>query len=327
MSSQPIPRSTLRQYEEPRWLLALWHTVSALGGYFLCLSTALWLSIGAAGPWGYLAVLPLGLLAGLFLVKVFIVQHDCGHGAFTSSPRTNRIIGRICSMCTFVPLRAWAMEHNQHHSHFNDLSHSQIGAVDMLSDAQFKALPWFSRLRYRIYRHPVFMLGVAPSLLFFVRQRFTLLAHRAAWVSTLTTSAMLAALYIPLFLYAPWPMVWVFIGVWYVTGMLAVLLFYLQHCFEGATYTVNQTWDFHTACEQSTSFLVLPAMLNWFSGNIGYHHLHHLSSRIPFYNLPWAQAEIGHLLPAKKLTMRDIPTALGLSLWSQSQQRLTGFSR
>lgn len=317
---QAIPRSVIRPLETPAWKPALTGLAAAVVGYILSLTAVLMLpDVPYVGLW---LAIPATLLPALFIVKLFTIQHDCGHRSYSPSPTANRWIGRMASVLTLVPFGCWATEHNQHHAEFTNLDRAEMGDITLVTEEQFFAMPRWQQWLYRIGRHPMFLLMAAPYLLFLVRQRWSIIPTRAAWLSVLGTNVALLALYAPLFIFGTWTSVMLMMLVWYLAGTMAIVLFYIQHQFEDARWTPEGEWDFSTACMHGCSFLTMPRVLHWFSGNIGYHHLHHLSSRIPSYRLPEAQRTLGHLLPAHTVTLLDIPRALNLSLWSEAQKCL-----
>jgi omega-6 fatty acid desaturase (delta-12 desaturase) len=278
---------------------------------------------------GYWLALILAVPTAGFLVRLFMIQHDCGHGTLFTRRAANDWVGRVLGVFTFTPYDYWRNTHAQHHATSGNLDRRGIGDIELLTVREYSALGPWGRLRYRFYRHPLVMFGLGPTYLFVVQHRLPLHnlgKNRAAWLSTLFTNvgiltfagAMIAALGWVLFLkvHAPIIILAASIGVW---------LFYVQHQFEETFWARPPDWSPQPAALQGSSYYDLPRPLSWLTANIGLHHLHHLSSRIPFYRLPAVLEEWPELKKVHRLTLRESAKCVSLALWDEQSQRLVSF--
>jgi len=277
----------------------------------------------------YVAI-PLSLVASAFLVRLFLIQHDCGHGAFFASRRANDWLGRILGVLTLTPYAHWRMAHAMHHATHGNLDRRGVGDVDTLTVAEYLARPRWTRMRYRLYRHPVVMFGIGPAYVFFVSNRFPAGFMRSGWrpwLSTMGTNVaavvVLAALAYSigfgtlLLVHAPIVLAAATMGVW---------LFYVQHQFEHSHWTHADTWNARDAALIGSSHYALPPVLRWFTANIGAHHVHHLSSGIPFYRLPNVLRAYPALAAINRLTLRQSFRCAALTLWDEASDRLVRFA-
>jgi omega-6 fatty acid desaturase (delta-12 desaturase) len=295
------------------------------GVAFLALS-ALMLSAVKDAYWlTALATLP---AAGL-MVRLFIMQHDCGHGSFLASRAANDRVGRLISLVTLTPYGYWRQSHARHHATSGNLDRRGTGDVTTLTVAEYRALPLRARVRYRLYRNPLILLLVGAPAHFMLLQRLPprlSLAARDAWLSVLSLNAAIAVLYgllaaavgIETLLLAFLPMIVIasWIGGW---------MFYVQHQFEDANWTRNKDWDFQRAALHGSSYLVLPRLLRWFTGSIGLHHVHHLNSMIPNYRLQECLEGSAELHSMSRLTIAGSLKSLRLALWDEERRTLVGF--
>lgn len=287
---------------------------------------AMWLMAGVS-PW-----LPalLAIPSGALLVRLFMIQHDCGHNAFFSSRRANDWTGRVLGVLTLTPFDFWRHSHALHHAGSGNLDRRGIGDIDTLTVGEYLARGRWGRLKYRLYRHPLVMFGLGPTFLFMVQHRLPVGAMRRGampWLSTMLTNLgilLLFALLIALgglstflLLYLPMMVVGASIGVW---------LFYVQHQFERTYWEPGTGWSQPDAALHGSSFYDLPGWLMWLTGNIGIHHLHHLSSRIPFYRLPEALADYPELRAIGRLTLWQSLACVRLTLWDTARHRMISFA-
>ncbi len=277
----------------------------------------------------YWLTLLLSVPAAAFTVRLFIIQHDCGHRSFFESPRLNDLVGALIGIITLTPHEYWRRAHNIHHATCGNLEKRGIGDISVLTVAEYVALPAWKRLAYRIYRMPAVVLGIGPIFVFVIKFRLPLdLVHRdpKLLVSVMGTNLGIAAIVTALGL-----------GVGFIDALMVVLpvvllssaagvwLFYVQHQFE-STYWQNQDhWGFQEASVMASSYYDLPQPLRWFSGNIGIHHIHHLCCRIPNYRLGACLAEIPALKTLNRIGLRDSLACLRLALWDEAAQRLISF--
>ncbi|HXG99954.1 MAG TPA: fatty acid desaturase [Sphingomicrobium sp.] len=272
----------------------------------------------------------LAIPAGGLLLRLFIIQHDCGHGSLFPNRATNDWIGRALSVLTLTPYDSWRRSHAKHHATSGNLSKRGTGDVDTFTVAEYQQLSPRKRLLYRLYRNPIVFLLIGPAYTFLLRHRFPLgLATGSwrAWLSTLATNAaigLLAAMLI-------WQMgilqfLTVHIPIALIAATAGVWLFYVQHQFEHTIWDAEEVWNFHEAALRGSSFYDLPPVLNWFTGNIGIHHIHHLSSRIPFYRLPQVLRAYPELAVIGRLGLGQSLSTMRLKLWNEEERRLCSYA-
>jgi len=292
---------------------------------FALLCGAMWFSFGYA----YWVSLLLALPTAGFLVRLFVIQHDCGHGSFFRSRWANDMLGRAISVLTLTPYSYWRRTHAIHHASVGDLDRRGVGDVDLLTIREYRALSRFRRLLYRLYRNPLVVLVIGPPYLFLLRHRspfWTPLPFREAWRSVLfhdiallmTTAAAASLIGIGALLLLVLPVI--FLASW-----VAGWLFYVQHQFATTRWEWEEGWDFHVIAIRGSSYYVMPRILQWFTGNIGFHHIHHLCSMIPNYRLEECLATSPELQQTNRLTLRDSFRCIPLTLWDEDRQRLVSF--
>lgn len=314
----------LKAFRDPRPSRSGWELAVTLIP-FLALFAAIVMAVQA----GHLLALALTPVAGLFLLRLFIIQHDCGHGAFLRSRAGNDWFGRALGVFTLTPYDCWRRSHSQHHAATGNLDARGIGDVDTLTVREFQQLSRLQRLLYRLYRHPLVLLGLGPAYLFLVRHRLPLGLMKEGylyWVSAIGTNLVTALiLAIPIYLVGIGITALVFLPVLLTAASVGVWLFYIQHQFSDAHWNEKATWSFHDAALHGSSHLDLPLIFRWFTGNIGVHHVHHLASRIPFYRLPEVLEKHPGLRDLNRYTALQTLGALRLALWDEGQRRLVSF--
>ena len=295
-------------------------------GPFVILWILMWMSL----EWSYWLSLLLAIPTAAFLVRLFMIQHDCGHGAFLGRRASNDWVGRALSVLTFTPYDYWRRSHAIHHATSGNLDQRGIGDINTLTVREYLALPWWGRLGYRIYRHPITMFGFGPAYLFILQFRLPIGLMRKGWqpwLSTMATNVMIGliagvmiwavgftdflAVQIPIIVFAASA------GVW---------LFFVQHQFDETSWASNEQWDVHRLALHGSSHYDLPPVLRWLTANIGMHHVHHLSSRIPFYRLPQVLRDHPELSSVGRLTPLESLKCVRLVLWDEADQRLIPFS-
>ncbi len=285
----------------------------------------MWLSLQA----GYGLYLLLAVPAAGFLVRLFMLQHDCGHGSLFRHRFMNDWLGRVLGVLTLTPYDFWRRTHAAHHASSGNLDRRGMGDVDTLTVREFRALSWLGRLRYRLYRHPLVLFGLGPAYLFFLQYRLPVGLMRAGWQPWLSTMATNLAI-----LLAAAGTIWfvgigafllVHVPVTLIGASLGVWLFYVQHQFEDTFWAREKAWNVHEAAFHGSSHYDLPVVLRWFTANIGLHHIHHLSSRIPFYRLPAALRQNPELAKVERLTLGQSLWCARLVLWDESARRLISF--
>jgi len=266
-------------------------------------------------------------VAGL-LVRTFIIMHDCAHGSFLPSKRANTIIGWITGVLTLTPFGQWRHDHALHHASSGDLDRRGDGDVETLTVREYEALSRGARLRYRLIRHPLVLFGLGP-IHFILTNRIpprgadaTARQLRSVWM----TNALIVALLVLAVALVGWTTVLVVYGLpMYMAVAAGIWLFYVQHQFEGTYWREHADWDYATSAIRGSSYLELPAILRWFTGSIGLHHVHHLGPRIPNYALKRCHEENPLFHDVTTLTLAQSVRTLRLTLWDETRQQLVGF--
>ncbi|WP_127904352.1 fatty acid desaturase [Solirhodobacter olei] len=315
----------LARYREPSHLRSSWELVITLVPFAVLMGLAWWaLSVS------YLLAAVLSALNAGFLVRLFIIQHDCGHNAFFRNRRVNDWTGRALGVLTLTPYDVWRQTHSIHHASTGNLDRRGIGDVPTLTVREYRALPRLQRLGYRIYRNPLFLFGIAPAYLFFLQNRLPvglMQSGRKYWVSAMATNAALAALLVAGFYFAQGlPFLLILLPMALIGASAGVWLFYVQHQFEDAYWNREGDWQIHDAALHGSSHYVLPPVLRWFTANIGIHHVHHLYSRIPFYRLTEVLREHPALARTQRLTLRQSLECARLHLWDEDRHKLLSFA-
>lgn len=321
-----------------RSLVARYETPSAAAGAFqIATSIGLYLGICAAMYWSihisYFLTLLLAFPAAGLLVRVFIVQHDCGHGAFLRSRRANDLVGLLCSVLTFTPYANWRRHHNGHHANWNNLDRRESGTdiySACLTVEEYRVLSPRRRFVYRTMRNPIIAHLLIPPLVFLFLYRVPFDTPKG-WTrerrSVYWTDLAILALLVSLgFLVGFQNVLLVQLPVIALTAILGVWMFSLQHRFEDVVWARQDDWNVTTAALQGSSYLKLPRLLQWFTGNIGFHHIHHLSPRVPNYRLQACHSAIPALHAAKSLSWRDGFDAIRLGLWDEGRQQMVRFA-
>jgi acyl-lipid omega-6 desaturase (Delta-12 desaturase) len=275
----------------------------------------------------YWLTLPLAVLAAGFQVRVFIIFHDCGHGSFFQSRKAAALVGFITGVLTFTPYYHWRWQHALHHGSAGDLDRRGMGDVWTLTVQEYLEASRWQRLAYRLARNPVVLFVLAPLFLFLVKQRFVApkaapRERRSVYWTNLAVLAMAAALSWMIGLQA---YLVIQLTVMAMAGTAGVWLFYVQHQFEGVYWARHDEWDYTTVALQGSSFYKLPRILQWFTGSIGFHHIHHLNPRIPNYNLEKCQKTVPLFQAVKPVTLFSSLRSLTFRLWDEQCQKLVGY--
>ncbi|MFN0217693.1 MAG: fatty acid desaturase [Hyphomicrobium sp.] len=277
----------------------------------------------------YWATLLLAIPAGGLLVRVFIIQHDCGHGSFLPSRWMNELLGRCMSVLTLAPYGLWRREHAQHHASSGNLDRRGAGDIDTLTVGEYQALSTFGKLRYRLYRHPLFLFGFGVPAYFILIQRLPwlhALSVKDSWKSVMGLNLALVAFYGPLiYAFGASDVLWVALPIVHIASAVGGWLFFIQHQFEETLWDQTEGWDFQVAALLGSSFYDLPKALNWFTGNIGLHHIHHLNSMIPNYRLQDCLNASPELKAINRLTLGESLACARLKLWDDVSRRMIRF--
>ena len=315
-------KEIVAKYQEPAIGRSIWQMVNTLVPYVV-----LWYLMYRSLAVSYWLTLPLAILASGFLVRVFIIHHDCGHGSFFKSQTANDVWGFITGALTFTPYYLWRWEHAVHHATSGDLDRRGLGDVWTLTVQEYLEASRGKRFAYRLARNPVVLFVIAPLFLFLVKHRFA--SSRAAkrerhsvYWTNLAILGMAVALSAIFGVKAYLLIQVTIIGV---AGSAGVWLFYVQHQFEGVYWERRDNWDYVTASLQGSSFYKLPRVLQWFSGNIGFHHIHHLSARIPNYNLERCHKAEPLFQTVKPITLFASFKSFTFRLWDEQRRRLVGY--
>jgi omega-6 fatty acid desaturase (delta-12 desaturase) len=289
----------------------------------------IWVLIWATLDAGYWGGLLLAVPAAGFLVRLFMIQHDCGHGSFFRRRLVNDWVGRVIGVLTLTPYDFWRRTHALHHAGSGNLDRRGFGDIDTLTVREFLALPQGRRLSYRLYRHPIVMFGVGPAYLFLLRHRLPIGLMRSGWrpwISTMATNVAVAMLVATMIcLVGVGPFLLVQLPITLLAASIGVWLFYIQHQFEDTFWAHDEGWNFHEAGLHGSSHYDLPSVLRWFTANIGVHHVHHLCSQIPFYRLPQVLRNHPQLASVGRLTLFQSLHCVRKSLWDEERQKLVSF--
>ena len=310
------------KFQKPSVGRAAWQMTNTLGGYALtwfllsiCINISWWL------------VPPLVLLAAGFLVRTFIIFHDCGHGSYFQSSRANDIVGFITGVLTLTPYHHWRWEHNVHHATSGHLDKRGTGDIYTLTVQEYLESSRWKRFAYRLARNPFILFILAPLYLFSIQQRIpSAKANKRERYSVYWTNLAILGMATGLsMVFGLGTYLLIQLMITATAGAAGVWLFYVQHQFDGVYWERGENWDFTKAALEGSSFYKLPKVLQWFTGNIGFHHIHHLSARIPNYNLERCHKADPMFQTVKPITFFQSLKCLTFRLWDEQQRKLVGF--
>lgn len=309
-------------FQSPAKGKAIWQLINSVVPLFV-MYFAMYVSLS----YSYLLTLLLAFPAAGFIIRTFIIQHDCGHGSFFASSRANDFVGTICSFISVIPYHQWRHEHSIHHATSGNLSRRGIGDVNTITVKEYLARSRWEKFCYAAYRNPFVMFVLGPIYVFGIASRFVgpNSGRREARSVYLTNLAILIQI-------VGWSMVigWrsvalIYIPVFIISGGAGIWLFYVQHQFEQSYWRESSEWDYATSALHGSSYYKLPAILQWFTGNIGFHHIHHLSPRIPNYMLQRCHDETPLFRNVTTFGIIRSLRCASLRLWDEERRRMVGF--
>lgn len=318
--------TVIPKYHAPRVRSSLWQVFNSFLPFF-----AIWYLMVLSLEVSYALTIALAAIQAGFMARIFIIQHDCGHGSFFRSRRAGDIVGMAASLLTLTPYHYWRKSHAIHHAGAGKLDKRGIGDIYTMTVEEFNGRSRWGRLRYRLYRNPFFLLVLVPTFMFTILYRFPTSRISAlrevewsVWLTNLAISSVVAGMIMltgwKTFLAVQAPIT-------VLTASLGMWLFYVQHQFEDTYWSEGNEWDFGMAALRGSSFYRLPKILQWFTGNIGFHHVHHLSPKIPNYLLEKCHTEVPAVQAVSVLTLRSSLRSLPLTLWDERGKKLVSFSQ
>ncbi|MGV6801956.1 MAG: fatty acid desaturase [bacterium] len=312
---------TLATYKEPDLKRSLFELVITFVPFIALWSAAVW-----AWSISFWLVLPFCILASGFLVRLFLIQHDCSHGAFFKSKAINDWTGRAIGILTVTPYDLWQRSHLIHHSSHGNLDKRGIGDVLTLTVEEYNARSFWGRLSYRLYRNPIVLFCIGPIFIFLLHHRLPVGFMRAGakyWISTMGTNVAIAFIMVAGIYFLGWlPFLITYLLTTCFAAAVGVWLFYVQHQFEDTVWEKNDNWQLHDAALYGSTHYDLPLVLRWMTANIGIHHIHHLYSRIPYYRLSKVLRDHPKLAQIRRLTIWDSLKTIRLKLWDEQERRL-----
>jgi omega-6 fatty acid desaturase (delta-12 desaturase) len=320
-------RAAVACFQAPILATSLWQIGSSLLP-FVAVCATMYVSLAAS----YWLTLGLAVVAAGFVIRIFVIQHDCGHGSFFKSRRANDALGLLCSIITLTPYSHWRRQHAGHHAVWNNLDRRLSGSdiySTCLTVAEYRGLTWWGRLVYRLTRHPLVSLIILPPLIFLFLYRVPFDTPKT-WArerrAVYGTNLVVATVIVGLGLLVGFERVLlVQLPIMVLASIVGVWIFSVQHRFESALWQNQRHWSFEAAALRGSSYLRLPRVLQWFTANIGFHHIHHLNPRIPNYRLAACHAAIPALQGVQALTIWGGLRALSFALWDENQQKMTTF--
>lgn len=315
----------LSKYRKPNTSRSVFELIITAGP-FIALWAVAWLSISIS-PW---IALGLSVINAAFLLRLFIIQHDCGHGSFFESKTIDDWTGRVIGVLTLTPYDVWRRTHAVHHGAAGNLGRRGMGDIHTMTLKEYEDETPLNRMLYRVYRNPIILFCLGPGYLFFFQNRLPLglMNKLTFWISAMSTNAaILLALFVIFHFGGVMPILLIFLPSTLLAATAGVWLFYVQHQFETTHWDAEEDWQLHEAALGGSSHYVLPSVLQWLSGNIGIHHVHHVNSRIPFYRLPEVLRDHEALGEINRMTIWESLKNARLHLWDENSRRLLSFAQ
>ncbi|MHA6264033.1 fatty acid desaturase [Arenibacterium sp. CAU 1754] len=316
----------LAQYREPNLARSLFELAVSLVPFLALWALALWVI-----TFSPLLALLIAIVNGGFLLRLFIIQHDCGHGGYFNNKFLREWTGRVLGVLTLTPYDVWRRSHSIHHASTGNLSQRGMGDITTLTVEEYRNRSWFQRLLYRVYRSPIILFGIGPAYMFLLQHRLPIGHMRSGktyWISAMGSNLALAAILgVLVYFGGIMPLLMIFLPTVLVGASAGVWLFYVQHQFEETHWEHEPDWQLHDAALHGSSHYVLPRVLQWITGNIGVHHVHHLYSRIPFYRLTEVLRDYPVLSETQRLTIRESLACVKFHLWDEKQRKLISIAK
>lgn len=312
----------ISQYQTPVVWKSIWQIINTFIPY-----VGIWVGIYFSLSISYWLTALLIILAAGFLVRLFIIFHDCGHGSFFKSQKLNKSVGMFFGILAFTPYDKWHKEHMKHHATVGNLDQRGIGDVWTMTTEEYLSSSRWERLKYQVYRHPITMFGVGSFYIFIIAHRLTKKEmNKKEKLNVYLTNAMLIVLITGMsFVFGFWTFLIIQLSIIYLAAIAGLWLFYLQHQYEDVSWVRSEDWNYRKLALEGSSFVKFPKLLQWFSGNIGFHHIHHINSRIPNYNLEKCYKENDVFKEVEPVTFVKSLKTLSLRLWDEKLQKLVGF--
>lgn len=325
-AARPRPEwiDIVKKYQTPDNWKSTWQVLNSLIPFIV-----IWVLMYFSLQVSYWLTLALAVVNSGFVVRLFIIQHDCGHNSFYRSRKTNDALGSFLGVLTLTPYFNWRKHHAVHHATSGDLDFRGIGDVETVTVSEYQAMSRWQKVRYRVFRNPFFLFILSPPVLFIILHRLPLgtkKSEKRERRSVFWTNMALAGIVIgmgSLIGFREFFMIQLPISI--ITSMGGVYMFYVQHQFEDTYWRRHPEWDYKTAALEGCTYFKLPKVLQWFTGNIGFHHVHHLSPLIPNYMLEKAHKENAIFQNVETLTLATSIRTVFLDLWDESLDRLISF--
>jgi omega-6 fatty acid desaturase (delta-12 desaturase) len=315
-------RKQIAPFEQSTTKQSIWQIINTLGPFIILWYLA-YISLSVSY---WLALIPAVFAAG-FLTRIFIIFHDCTHHSFFKDRRANRIVGTIMGVLTLFPFDQWGHEHSVHHATSGNLDKRGTGDIWTLTVDEYLAAPFKLRFAYRFYRNPLVMFGLGPIYVFLLKNRFNRKgARKKEKNNTYLTNVLIVVFAALLCLAVGWQSFLLVQGsIFMISGSIGIWLFYVQHTFEDSYFEENEEWEYVLAAVEGSSFYKLPKLMQFLTGNIGYHHVHHLSPRVPNYKLEMAHNNTQPLENVPTITLATSLRSLRFRLWDEESKNFVSF--
>lgn len=315
-------KKQIAPYEHANISTSIWQLVNTIVPFI-----ALWFFAYKSLSISYLLTLVLAVIAAGFLVRIFIIFHDCCHHSFFKNRNANKILGTITGVITIFPFSQWQHDHSVHHATSSNLDKRGTGDIWMLTVDEYRAASFWQRLAYRLYRNPLIMFGIGPIYVFLIKNRFNRKGARVKErLNTYLTNISIVALYGLLCWVIGWQaFLLVQLPIFLISGAAGIWLFYVQHTFEDSYFEEDENWEYVKAAVEGSSFYKLPKPLQWITGNIGYHHVHHLSPRVPNYKLEAAHNNTMPLQNVPTISLATSIQSLKFHLWDEQNKKFVAY--